>query len=187
MFLKIWREKSISIATKMKLYYALVVPVLLYGSECWSLRKEDKRRLLVAEMRWLRRILGRSRREKVRKEQTREELGDEETVVQKIKKRRLQWFGHVERMEEKRLPNAALHEHVEGKRSRGRQRKTWTDNVREDLKERNIDLTRIGEATRNREVWRNLVRASIIVSTLMEERKEEDFVGLIVIVNSIFL
>src|SRR6218665_3554055 len=71
----------------------------------------------------------RSRREKVRNEQTREELGAEETVVQKIKKRRLQWFGHVERMEEKRLPNAALHGHVEGKRSRGRQRKTWMDNV----------------------------------------------------------
>jgi len=32
----------------------------------------------------------------------------------------------------------------------------------------NPDLTRIGEATRNREVWRNL-----IVSTLMEERKED--------------
>src|SRR6218665_2038385 len=58
-----WREKSISIATKMKLYYALVVPVLLYGSECWSLRKEDERRLLAAEMGWLRRIIGRSRRE----------------------------------------------------------------------------------------------------------------------------
>ena len=38
--------------------------------------------------------------------------------------------------------------------------KTWMDNVRENLKERNIDLTRIGEAARNREVWRNLVRAS---------------------------
>src|SRR6218665_855197 len=49
--------------------------VLLYGSECWSLRKEDERRLLVAEMSWLRRIIGRSRREKVRNEQTREELG----------------------------------------------------------------------------------------------------------------
>ena len=47
------------------------------------------------------------------------------------------------------------------------------DNVREDLKERNIDLTRIGEATRNREVWRNLVSLSFIVSMLMEERKED--------------
>jgi len=69
-------------------------------------------------------IIGRSRREKVRSEQTREELGAHETVVQKIKKRRLQWFGHVEWMEGKRLPNAALHGHVEGKISRGRQRKT---------------------------------------------------------------
>src|SRR6218665_534521 len=94
---KLWREKSISMATKMKLYYALVAQVLLYGSECWSLRKEDERRLLVAEMSWLRRIIGRSRREKVRNEQTRQELGAEETVVQKIKKRRLQWFGHVEK------------------------------------------------------------------------------------------
>src|SRR6218665_842121 len=69
---KMWREKSISIATKMKLYYALVVPVLQYGSEFWSLRKEDERRLLVAEMSWLRRIIGRSRREKFRNEQTSE-------------------------------------------------------------------------------------------------------------------
>src|SRR6218665_3305019 len=61
----------------------------------------------------------------------------------------------------KRLPNAALHGHiVEGKRSRGRQRKTWMDNIREDLKEKNIDLTRIGEATRNIEIWRNILRAS---------------------------
>src|SRR6218665_3128279 len=100
----------------------------------------------------LRIIIGRSRREKVRNEQTREKLGAQETVVQKIKKRRLQWFGQVERMAGKRLPNAALHGHVEGKSSRGRQRKTWMDNVMENLKEKDNDLTRIGEATRNREV-----------------------------------
>src|SRR6218665_150613 len=111
-------------------------------------------------MSWPRRINGRSRKEKNRNEQTKEELGAQESVVQKTKKRRLQWVGHVERMEGKRLPNAALHRHVEGNINRGRQRKTWMDNVREDLTEKNIDLPRIGEATRNREVWRSLVRAS---------------------------
>jgi len=45
------------------------------------------------------------------------------------------------------------------------------DNVREDLKEKDINLTRIGKATRNREVWRSC--KNLIVSTLMEERKEE--------------
>src|SRR6218665_2738174 len=84
-------------------------------------------------MAWLRRIRG--RRERIRNEKTREELGAEETVVEKIKRRRLTWFEHMERMEGKRLPNAALHGHVRGGRSRGRQRKRAMDNVREDLEE----------------------------------------------------
>src|SRR6218665_2558709 len=46
-------------------------------------------------------------------------------------------------------------------RSSGRQTKIWMDNVMEDLKQENIDLNRIGEAIRNREVCRrSLIRAS---------------------------
>jgi len=60
-------------------------------------------------MAWLRRIRGRSRRETIRNEKTREELGEEETVIETIKRRRLTWFGHVERMEGKRLNNLILH------------------------------------------------------------------------------
>lgn len=157
---KMWKAKNISIRTKMKLYHTLVEPVLLYGSECWCLRKEDEQRLLVAEMSWLRRIIGRSRREKIRNEKTREELGVDETIVEKIKKRRLRWFGHVRRMAKQRLPNAALHGHVEGERSRGRQRKTWIDNIKEDLKEKGTNLAEIREKIKNREVWRKFIKAS---------------------------
>ena len=78
--------------------------------------------------------------------------------MKKTKKRRLLWFGHVEQIEGERLPITNLH--LEGKGSRWRQRMIWMGNVMEDLKEKNIDLTRIGEATRNREFWRSLVRAS---------------------------
>ena len=68
----------------MKLYWAMVLPVLIYGSECWTLRKEDERRLLMAvEMVWLRRIRGRSSRERIRNEKTRGELGAEEMVIEK--------------------------------------------------------------------------------------------------------
>ena len=102
----------------------------------WTLRKEDERRLLVAEMAWLRRIRGRSRRERIRNEKTREELGAEETVIEKIK-RRLTWFGHMERMEGKRPPNVALNGHVRG-----------------DLEERGIQLSKAYGKTKNREVWR---------------------------------
>src|SRR5688572_473259 len=60
------------------------MPVLLYGSECWCLRKEDERRLLVTEMSWLRRILGKSKRERVRSEKP-EHRGVKETVIDKGK------------------------------------------------------------------------------------------------------
>ena len=78
----------------------------------------------------LRRIRGRSIRE-TKSEMRRQENnlhGAEETVIEKIKRRRLTWFGHVERTEGKRLPNAALHGRMRGERSRGRPRKRWMDN-----------------------------------------------------------
>ena len=75
-------REGISIRIKMNQNYALVVPV--YCSECWCLRKEGERRLLVAEMSRLRRIIVRSRRENVRNEKVREELGAGETVVENI-------------------------------------------------------------------------------------------------------
>src|SRR6218665_2197513 len=120
---KVWRSNNITTATKVKLYGTFVIPVMMYGSECWCLRKEDERRILVAEMSWLRRILGRSRRDRIRNEVTRKELGQQVTLVDKIRKRRLTWFGHVTRMQGNRLPVVALYGQVEGTRSRGRQPK----------------------------------------------------------------
>src|SRR6218665_60005 len=82
-------------------------------------------------MAWLRRIRGRSRRERIRNEKRRtwsKGNGDREDSK---KKTYMVWtLGKDGR---KRLPNAALHGHVRGGRSRGRQKKRAMDNVREDL------------------------------------------------------
>ena len=47
------------------------------------------------------------------------------------------------RMDNNRLPSMAVHGYVEGTRSRGRQQKTWMDNIREDLERMEMDM---GEA-----------------------------------------
>ena len=65
----------------VKIYGAYVIPVIVYGSECWCLRKEDERRILVVEMNWLQIILGRFRRDKIWNEATRKELGQEITSI----------------------------------------------------------------------------------------------------------
>ena len=61
---KIWKDKHVTIETKTKLYEVFVVSVLLYGAECWILRKVDEHRILTAEMGWLRRLAGISRRQR---------------------------------------------------------------------------------------------------------------------------
>ena len=41
--IKVWRSNNRTTATKVKLYGTFIIPVMMYVSECWCLRKEDKR------------------------------------------------------------------------------------------------------------------------------------------------
>jgi hypothetical protein len=74
-----------------------------------------------------------------------------------IKARRMRWTGHVARMGEKRSSYRLLVRKLEGRRSLGRPRRRWVDNIRMDLVEvgwGGVDW--IGLA-RDRERWRALV------------------------------
>ena len=46
---RLWKSKNIATSTKVKMYETLVIPVFMYGSECWTLRKEDEHRIDVAK------------------------------------------------------------------------------------------------------------------------------------------
>ena len=100
----------------------MVIPVLMYGSECWTMRKEDELKILVAEMCWIRRILGISRQQHIRNDDIRKRAGMQVTALDRIKATRLRWYGHVSRMDSNRIPFLALHTRGDGVRSRGRPR-----------------------------------------------------------------
>ena len=55
------------------------------------------------------------------------------TIMETIRLNRLRWFGHVQRMEENRIPQRVLYMNL-GTRLRGRPRNRWQDGVREDGK-----------------------------------------------------
>ena len=95
--------------------------------------------------------------ERKRNVEIRQQLDLKETVIDRVRKRRLIWFGHVTRMDGNRLPLKALHYYIRGNRSRGRQRKKWIDNVTEDLELYNEDLTTATVLARDRSRWRRLV------------------------------
>ena len=113
------------------MYETFVVPVLLYGSECWCLRREDERQILTAVMTWLGRLLRVTRRDKMRSETVHGILCQETTLVDRIAERTLNSFEHVSRMGSEWLPAKALHCYINGKRNQGRQPKKWMENVNE--------------------------------------------------------
>ena len=54
----IWNQARLSLATKLRLYMTLIIPILLYASETWTINKVDLDRLQAFHMRCQRRILG---------------------------------------------------------------------------------------------------------------------------------
>jgi hypothetical protein len=54
-------------------------------------------------------------------------MSKEENIVKWIKGQRISWLGHLERMEEGRMPNKIFTQELEGPRRRGRLRKRWKE------------------------------------------------------------
>ena len=113
---------------KIKIYRTIILHVVLYGCETWSLTLREERRLREFENKVLRRIF-RPRRDEVTGEWRRlhnEELNDlycPPNIVWLIKSRRMRWAGHVARMGEERGVYKVLVGKPEGRRPLGRPRR----------------------------------------------------------------
>ena len=105
---KIWRSKEITNSTKVELYEVLILSILLYGAETWTLKKVDANRLQTFEMMCLRKILGVIRMDKIRNTSIRQTLGIKNTITVLVAYKRLRYFGHVKRMSSTRNPNLVL-------------------------------------------------------------------------------
>ena len=70
-------DKNVPLKLKGKFYKVAVRPALLYGSECWSLRKFQERRLEMAKMHMLRWMCGRTMADQILNEVFRRTLGVE--------------------------------------------------------------------------------------------------------------
>jgi hypothetical protein len=149
---------------KIRIHKTIILPVVLYGCETWSLTLREEHRLKVFENRVLRRIFGLKRDEvtgewrKLHNEELRD-LYTWPSINRIIKSRKMRWAGHVARMGEKRSVYRLLVGKPEGKRPLGRPRRRWVDNIRMDLGEVGLgDVNWIGLAQeRNR--WRALVNS----------------------------
>ena len=149
---------------KIKIYRTIILPVVLYGCETWSLTLREERKQGVFENMVLRRIFGPSR-EEVTGEWRRlhhEELSDlysSPIIVRVIKLRRMRWARHVAHTGEERGLYRILVGKPEGKRPLGRPRCRWVDNIRMDLQEVGCGYMDWIGLAQDRDRWWTLVSA----------------------------
>jgi len=121
--------------------------------------KKEEQALLIFERKIFRRIYGPKYEDGEWKNGTNrelEELSKGENIVKWIKGQRISWLGHLERMEEDRMPKKIFMQELEGTRRRGRPRKGWREEVERDLQV--LGVRRWRELVIDREKWRAIVR-----------------------------
>jgi hypothetical protein len=77
--------------------------MLLRGSESWSTQEKHVSRITATEMRCYRKIVGKTKRDRLRSERIREQVG-QESERRVLEERQLKWFGHVYGIERERKP-----------------------------------------------------------------------------------
>jgi hypothetical protein len=145
--------RLISKNLKIKIYKTVIVPVVLYGCETWSLTLKEEHRLRVSENRVLRRIFGSKREEdgwwrKLHNDEL-HSLYSSMNIVRVIESRRTRWAEHVARMVEGRGVYRVLVGRPEGKRPLRR--------IKLDLREIRINGANWIRLAQDRFQWRTFV------------------------------
>ena len=122
------KNRNLSLLSRKRMVKTYVWAVLLYGCETWTISRNMEKRLEAAEMWMWRRVLNVSWTERVRNERILERMDTERELLKTIRKRQLQFLGHVMRMEG--LESLSLTGRIEGVRARGRQREKYMDGIR---------------------------------------------------------
>jgi hypothetical protein len=137
----------------------LIRPIVTYGAETWAMTKKEVQALLIFERKIFRRIYGAKYEDgewKIRTNRELEELSKGENVVKWIKRQRISWLGHLEKMEEDSIPRKIFTQEMEGTRRRGRPRKGWREEVEKDLQV--LGVRRWRKLVIEMEEWRGIVR-----------------------------
>ena len=167
-------RNGLSLATKVNVYKATVLPSLLYGSETWPTLAHHIRRLEVFHQRSLRQIMNIKWWHRVTNTEVLERANCS-SIESMIRRSRLRWLGHVSRMDNSRIPKQLLFGELKlGKCNRGRPRKRWKDCIKEDLRAFQIDLKTWYKVAQDRCLWRRALFSGLETCELrLRERAAE--------------
>ena len=122
-------NRAYSLRSRLEVLQSCVIPVLIYGSQTWSNTAKETRMLQVCQRAMERRILGVTRRDKIRNTEIRR-LTNLPDVTNIAEKQKWMWAGHVARMADSRWAyKATTWDPRNGRRAAGRPKIRWADSL----------------------------------------------------------
>jgi hypothetical protein len=143
--------------TKTHIYHAIVKSTITYAAETWCLKAKTVEKLNSTEMEFWRRSSRISRKDKIRNNINKQKMNVARSLLDDIKTKQLKWYGHVQRMEELRLPKEVMKWRQPGRRKRGRPKFTWAEGITGKKKKKGLTE----EDWNDRGKWRkNIIKLS---------------------------
>lgn len=151
---KVLTSRDLCVQLRLKILKCYVWSRLLYSCETWTLKTAMMKKIEAFEMWCYRRMLQIAWTEKVRNTEVLERIEKERELLTTIKKRKMQYLGHILRGPKYELLQTIMYGRIEGKRWIGRKSLSWLRNIRQWT---NMSPEELFHAARDREQWKRII------------------------------